>query len=41
MARVFDLRLYRIELGTVEMKDVQTEWVLRPYFNKQSRAIGE
>jgi U3 small nucleolar ribonucleoprotein protein IMP4 len=37
----FDLRLYRIELGTVEMKDVQTEWVLRPYFNKQSRAIGE
>jgi U3 small nucleolar ribonucleoprotein protein IMP4 len=37
----FDLRLYRIELGTVEMKDVQTEWVLRPYFNKQRRAIGE
>mmetsp|Transcript_5149 Transcript_5149/g.8985 ORF Transcript_5149/g.8985 Transcript_5149/m.8985 type:complete len:307 (-) Transcript_5149:48-968(-) len=37
----FSMRLFRIELGTVDMKDVQIEWVLRPYFNRQRAAIGE
>uniref|UniRef100_A0A7S1FDJ4 Brix domain-containing protein n=1 Tax=Noctiluca scintillans TaxID=2966 RepID=A0A7S1FDJ4_NOCSC len=37
----FTLRLYRIELGTIDMKDVQVEWVLRPYFNKQREALAE
>lgn len=36
----FVMRLFQIELGTVEMKDVRVEWVLRPYFNKQREALG-
>jgi len=35
----FNMRLYRIELGTVEMKDLETEWALRPFFNKQNAAL--
>lgn len=36
----FDLRLFRIELGAIDMKDVQVEWVLRPYFNRQREALA-
>lgn len=36
----FTMRLFRIELGTIDMKDVQVEWVLRPYFNRQREALG-
>ncbi|KAF4668186.1 snoRNA-binding rRNA-processing protein imp4 [Perkinsus olseni] len=31
----FNMQLYRLELGTLDMPDVKTEWVLRPHFNKQ------
>lgn len=37
----FTMRLFRIELGAIDMKDVQVEWVLRPYFNRQKEALGE
>eukprot|EP00922_Rhytidocystis_sp_ex-Travisia-forbesii_P009582 GHVS01014026.1.p1 GENE.GHVS01014026.1~~GHVS01014026.1.p1 ORF type:complete len:328 (+),score=19.88 GHVS01014026.1:153-1136(+) len=33
------LRLYRIELGLINMKNVETEWTLRPYFNKPKMAL--
>eukprot|EP00922_Rhytidocystis_sp_ex-Travisia-forbesii_P026321 GHVS01038547.1.p2 GENE.GHVS01038547.1~~GHVS01038547.1.p2 ORF type:complete len:329 (+),score=65.11 GHVS01038547.1:1150-2136(+) len=33
------LRLYRIELGVLGMKNVETEWTLRPYFNKPKMAL--
>jgi len=36
----FSMRLYRIELGAIDMKDVQVEWVLRPYFNRQREALA-
>lgn len=36
----FSMRLYRLELGAIDMKDVQVEWVLRPYFNRQREALG-
>ncbi|CAK8564594.1 unnamed protein product [Lathyrus sativus] len=29
----FDLRLYKIKLGTVDQDEAQTEWVLRQYMN--------
>jgi len=29
----FTMRLYQIKLGTIDMKEAQTEWVLRPHFN--------
>ncbi|EAN33283.2 U3 small nucleolar ribonucleoprotein IMP4 [Theileria parva strain Muguga] len=29
----FVLKPFKIELGTVDMRDLETEWVLRPYFN--------
>jgi len=29
----FELRLYQVKLGTVEMADAETEWSLRPYMN--------
>lgn len=35
------MRLYRLELGAIDMKDVEIEWVLRPYMNRQREAIGE
>ena len=35
----FTLQLYRIELGTLDLKDAKTEWVLRPFFNKQRDAL--
>lgn len=37
----FSMRLFRIELGAIDMKDVQVEWVLRPYFNRQREALAE
>lgn len=37
----FAMTLYRIELGTLDMKDVKTEWVLRPNFNRQRTALGK
>lgn len=37
----FTMRLFRVELGAIDMKDVQVEWVLRPYFNKQREALAE
>jgi len=36
----FALRLFRIELGAIDMKDVEVEWVLRPYFNRQKSALA-
>jgi U3 small nucleolar ribonucleoprotein protein IMP4 len=36
----FAMRLYRIELGAIDMKDVEVEWVLRPYFNRQKQALA-
>jgi U3 small nucleolar ribonucleoprotein protein IMP4 len=27
----WEMRLYQIKLGTVEMQDAEKEWVLRPY----------
>lgn len=37
----FAMRLFRVELGAIDMKDVQVEWVLRPYFNRQREALAE
>lgn len=36
----FTMRLFRVELGAIDMKDVQVEWVLRPYFNRQKEALA-
>jgi len=36
----FVLRLYRLELGAIDMKDVEVEWVLRPFFNRQREALA-
>jgi len=33
----FELKLYQIKLGTIEMKDAKNEWVLRPYFNTSKK----
>ncbi|KAJ8443442.1 hypothetical protein Cgig2_026229 [Carnegiea gigantea] len=39
----FELRLYQIKLGTVEQKEAQNEWVLRPYMKttKKRRYLGD
>ncbi|CAO2829992.1 unnamed protein product [Amaranthus hypochondriacus] len=39
----FELRLYQIKLGTVEQKEAQNEWVLRPYMNttKKRKFLGD
>jgi len=37
----FVMRLFRVELGAIDMKDVEVEWVLRPYFNRQREALAE
>lgn len=29
----FEMKLYQIKLGTVDMDAAETEWVLRPYMN--------
>lgn len=38
----FELQLYEIKLGTIEEKNTESEWVLRPYMNTASKrqAIG-
>jgi U3 small nucleolar ribonucleoprotein protein IMP4 len=36
----FSMRLFRVELGAIDMKDVGVEWVLRPYFNRQKPALA-
>jgi len=36
----FCMRLFRVELGAIDMKDVEVEWVLRPYFNRQKPALA-
>eukprot|EP00923_Selenidium_pygospionis_P007453 GHVN01012754.1.p1 GENE.GHVN01012754.1~~GHVN01012754.1.p1 ORF type:complete len:344 (+),score=48.69 GHVN01012754.1:43-1032(+) len=33
------LKLYKIELGTAEMTDLEVEWALRPFFNSQKSAL--
>jgi U3 small nucleolar ribonucleoprotein protein IMP4 len=37
----FELKLYQVKLGTVDMKEAETEWVLRPYMNtaKKRKAL--
>ncbi|KAL2898344.1 U3 small nucleolar ribonucleoprotein IMP4 [Bienertia sinuspersici] len=39
----FELRLYQVKLGTVEQKEAQNEWVLRPYMNttKKRKFLGD
>jgi len=37
----FVMKLFRLELGAIDMKDVEVEWVLRPYFNRQREALAE
>mmetsp|Transcript_5193 Transcript_5193/g.9474 ORF Transcript_5193/g.9474 Transcript_5193/m.9474 type:complete len:301 (+) Transcript_5193:81-983(+) len=34
----FEMRLYQIKLGTLEMKDAETEYVLRPYMNTSNKS---
>eukprot|EP00933_Yihiella_yeosuensis_P063274 TRINITY_DN66392_c0_g1_i1.p1 TRINITY_DN66392_c0_g1~~TRINITY_DN66392_c0_g1_i1.p1 ORF type:complete len:312 (-),score=51.06 TRINITY_DN66392_c0_g1_i1:112-1047(-) len=36
----FVMKLFRVELGAIDMKDVEVEWVLRPYFNRQREALA-
>lgn len=38
----FDMQLYQIRLGTIDQKEADDEWVLRPYMNtaKRRRALG-
>ena len=33
----FEMRLYQIKLGTLEMKDAENEYVLRPYMNTAAK----
>eukprot|EP01079_Euglenida_sp_SAG-EU17-18_P009251 gene9251-1661_t len=35
----FEMLLYEIRLGTVEMKEAETEWSLRPYFNSAKKRL--
>jgi U3 small nucleolar ribonucleoprotein protein IMP4 len=37
----FEMHLYQIKLGTVDMHEAETEWVLRPYMNtaKKRKAL--
>ncbi|GFE52612.1 Brix domain containing protein [Babesia ovis] len=35
----FVMRPFKIELGTVDMRDIETEWALRPYFNSRKLAL--
>eukprot|EP00268_Persea_americana_P031064 TRINITY_DN3017_c0_g1_i2.p1 TRINITY_DN3017_c0_g1~~TRINITY_DN3017_c0_g1_i2.p1 ORF type:complete len:323 (-),score=53.51 TRINITY_DN3017_c0_g1_i2:233-1201(-) len=38
----FEMRLYQIKLGTVDQKEAQNEWVIRPYMNtaKKQKILG-
>jgi U3 small nucleolar ribonucleoprotein protein IMP4 len=33
----FEMRLYQIRLGTLDQKEAETEYVLRPYQNTASK----
>lgn len=33
----FELRLYEIKLGTIDVQEADTEWVLRPYMNSSRK----
>jgi U3 small nucleolar ribonucleoprotein protein IMP4 len=33
----FEMRPFQIKLGTVDMKEAENEWVLRPYMNSATR----
>ncbi|SJK86689.1 IMP4, U3 small nucleolar ribonucleoprotein protein IMP4 [Babesia microti strain RI] len=35
----FSLRIFRIDLGTMDMKSVETEWAYRSFINKQADAL--
>ena len=37
----WEMRLYRVRLGTVDMQDADDEWVYRPYLNtaKKNQAL--
>ena len=37
----FEMQLYQIKLGTVDMAEAENEWVLRPYMNtaKKRKAL--
>eukprot|EP01119_Soliformovum_irregulare_P022798 TRINITY_DN7862_c0_g1_i1.p1 TRINITY_DN7862_c0_g1~~TRINITY_DN7862_c0_g1_i1.p1 ORF type:complete len:164 (-),score=42.56 TRINITY_DN7862_c0_g1_i1:114-605(-) len=38
----FEMKLYQIKLGTIEMESATTEWVLRPYMNSSHKnRLGE
>lgn len=37
----FTLKPFRIELGTVEMRDLESEWALRPFFNSAKAALTD
>ncbi|PQQ16535.1 U3 small nucleolar ribonucleoprotein IMP4 [Prunus yedoensis var. nudiflora] len=39
----FELRLFKIKLGTVDQNEAQTEWVIRPYMNtaKKQKFMGD
>ncbi|KAF7459276.1 Brix domain containing protein [Cryptosporidium felis] len=36
----FELKLYKIELGTLEMKNLSIEWVYRPFFNRKGASLS-
>lgn len=33
----FEMQLYEIKLGTLDQRDADSEWVLRPYMNTASK----
>lgn len=33
----FEMKLFQIKLGTVDMDEADNEWVLRPYLNTAKR----
>ncbi|KAL5994745.1 hypothetical protein ACLOJK_024798 [Asimina triloba] len=39
----FEMRLYQIKLGTVDQREAQNEWVIRPYMNtaKKRKFLGD
>ncbi|KAK7855401.1 brix domain-containing protein [Quercus suber] len=39
----FEMRLYKITLGTLDQDEAQTEWVIRPYMNttKKRKFLGD
>ena len=39
----FEMQLYQIKLGTIEMAEAENEWVLRPYMNTayKRQALGD